>query len=242
MATVNQLSSQYHKVSHVIFDVDGLLLDTEHIYEKIIHDLLASYGIPYPWEVRMKILGTSEWRTCEIAVKELDVPITVNDFYKQYKQSCYENLGEAFLMKGAERIIKHFFNNNIPFCLATSSSEESVDVKTAKYQELFKLFHHRVCGSSDDDVEQGKPAPDIFFVACQSFPGNIEPKDCLVFEDAPNGVTAAKSAGMQVVMVPDSNVTEKQEANATMVIKDLLQFNPEHFGLPPFTDEIEEEV
>ena len=60
---------------------------------------------------------------------------------------------------------------------------------------------------------------------------------CLVFEDAPNGCRAAKSAGMQVVMVPDSHVTEEQKKDATVVYKTLLDFKPEDFGLPPFKDE-----
>ena len=214
--------------------------DTEHIYEKIIRDLAASYGKPYPWEVRMKILGTTERRTCEIAVAELGLPCTVDEFHKQFIQACLDNLGDAFLMRGAERIIRHFYDNNVPFCLATSSSKASVDVKTSKHPELFKLFHHKVCGSSDPDVKAGKPAPDIFLVASKRFPHNINPEDCLVFEDAPNGCRAARTAGMQCVMVPDSHVTEKQKEDATVVLQSLLQFNPEEFGLPPFTDINEE--
>ena len=61
---------------------------------------------------------------------------------------------------------------------------------------------------------------------------------CLVFEDAPNGVIAAKRAGMQVVMVPDERVTQKERESATLVLKTLLEFKPEEFGLPPFNDTI----
>lgn len=188
----------------------------------------------------MKILGTTERRTCEIAVKELNLPCTVDHFHQQFKQSCLDNLANVFLMKGAERLIRHLYDTNVPFCLATSSSKESVEVKTTNHQDLFKLFHHRVCGSSDPDVKEGKPAPDIFLVASKRFNDGVKPEDCLVFEDAPNGVRAARSAGMQVVMVPDSHVTEEQKQNATVVLKNLLHFNPEDFGLPPFVDINEE--
>lgn len=58
----------------------------------------------------------------------------------------------------------------------------------------------------------------------------------MVFEDAPNGVKAAVSAGMQVVMVPDSHVTDEQKQGATVVLKTLLDFKPEEFGLPPFEE------
>lgn len=206
----------------------------------------------------MKILGTTERRTCEIAVEELNLPCTVDDFYKKFKQSCLDNLGNANLFKGrrilkfqkliaylknysgAERIIRHLHDKEVPFCLATSSSKESVEVKTRNYPELFKLFHHKVCGSTDPDVKEGKPAPDIFLVACSRFPDDVKPAECLVFEDAPNGVRAARSAGMQVVMVPDSNATDEMKKNATLVLKSLMHFRPEEFGLPKFTDDREE--
>lgn len=78
---------------------------------------------------------------------------------------------------GAERLVRHLHNSNVPICLATSSSNESVEVKTTHHQELFKLFHHKVMGSSDKDVKEGKPAPDIFLVAASRFPGSPKPED-----------------------------------------------------------------
>ena len=160
-----------------------------------------------------------------------------------------------FFLSGAERLVRHLHENNVPICLATSSSKESVDVKTTHHKELFSLFHHKVMGSSDPDVKEGKPAPDIFLIAAKRFPDVPNPEDvnlsfqtvnkflafscpqCLVFEDAPNGCRAAKSAGMQVVMIPDSHVTDEQKKDATVVYKTLLDFKPEDFGLPPFKDE-----
>jgi pseudouridine 5'-phosphatase len=182
----------------------------------------------------MRILGTTERRTCEIAVEELNLPCTVDEFHEQYRQACLDGLRNVKLLKGAERLVRHLHNNNVPFCLATSSSKESVDVKVTNHPELFKLFLHKVCGSSDSEVKEGKPAPDIFLIAAKRFSDSPKPESCLVFEDAPNGCRAAKSAGMQVVMVPDSHCSEEQKKDATLVIKNLLQFRPEEFGLPAF--------
>jgi pseudouridine-5'-monophosphatase len=70
---------------------------------------------------------------------------------------------------GADRLICHLFKNNIPICIATSSSRESFMVKTLHHQELFKKFEHVVMGASDDEVKRGKPAPDIFEIAAGRF-------------------------------------------------------------------------
>lgn len=127
-------------------------------------------------------------------------------------------------------------------------------MKTSNHLAVFDLFHHKVMASTDPDVKQGKPAPDIFLVAASRFPDNPDPSQvsdltfyrlnlsyksngilqCLVFEDAPNGMIGARAAGMQVVLVPDPNVAESQRKGATLVLKSLNEVKLEDFGLPPF--------
>uniref|UniRef100_A0A6B2E5E5 Uncharacterized protein n=1 Tax=Phlebotomus kandelakii TaxID=1109342 RepID=A0A6B2E5E5_9DIPT len=221
------------KVTHVIFDMDGLLLDTEGIYEGIIGDIAKSFKKAYARETRLKVLGTTEQKTAEIVVNDLKLPCSVVEFRRIFTDMGNQRLGNAPLLRGAEKLVRHLHDNKIPIALATSSSSESVEVKTAKHQELFKLFHHKVMGSSDSEVKNGKPSPDIFLVAAKRFPDNPHPEDCLVFEDAPNGVKAAVSAGMQVVMVPDEHITEEQKQGATVVLKSLEDVKLEEFGLPP---------
>uniref|UniRef100_A0A1L8DCY2 Pseudouridine-5'-phosphatase n=1 Tax=Nyssomyia neivai TaxID=330878 RepID=A0A1L8DCY2_9DIPT len=221
------------KVTHVIFDMDGLLLDTEGIYEGIIGDITKSFNKVYARETRLKVLGTTEQRTAEIVVKDLKLPCTAVEFHRKFTDLGNQRLGNAPFLRGAEKLVRHLYDNKIPLALATSSSTESVEVKTAKHQELFALFHHKVMGSSDPDVKNGKPAPDIFLVAATRFPDNPSPENCLVFEDAPNGVKAAVAAGMQVVMVPDEHITDDQKQEATVVLKSLEDVKLEDFGLPP---------
>lgn len=228
------MASNFRKVTHCIFDMDGLLLDTEKIYERILGDVCKSYNSPYPWATRMRVLGTTEQRTVSIIVNDLKLSCTVDDFLKKFREKQLLELGGAPLLKGAERLVRHLHQHNIPIALATSSGADSVEVKIKNHQELFALFNHKVMGSSDAEVKEGKPAPDIFLVAAKRFPDSPKPDQCLVFEDAPNGVTAGVSAGMQVVMVPDPHISEEQRKHATVVLGSLEEFKPEQFGLPAF--------
>lgn len=233
-STATRMASNFRKVTHCIFDMDGLLLDTEKIYERILGDVCKSYNSPYPWATRMRVLGTTEQRTVSIIVNDLKLSCTVDDFLKKFREKQLLELGGAPLLKGAERLVRHLHQHNIPIALATSSGADSVEVKIKNHQELFALFNHKVMGSSDAEVKEGKPAPDIFLVAAKRFPDSPKPDQCLVFEDAPNGVTAGVSAGMQVVMVPDPHISEEQRKHATVVLDSLEEFKPELFGLPAF--------
>lgn len=253
-------SLEFAPVTHCIFDMDGLLLgryiesfifflhfplisqhpnldhtDTEHVYESTVRDILKMFGKPYPKETRMRILGTTEQMTAEIAINDMNLPITVAEFRKIFSHLLEDRLNDLSLLRGAERLLRHLHQNNIPIALATSSSKEMAELKMSNHAELFNLFHHRVYGSTDPDVITGKPAPDIFLVAAKRFPDQPTGKSCLVFEDAPNGVRAATLAGgMQTVMVPEKFVAEELRQEATIVLNSLEDFQPELFGLPPF--------
>lgn len=226
--------STLSKVSHVIFDMDGLLLDTEHIYESVVRDIVRSFGKEYPLEIRMKVMGTTEQMSGKIVVEQLQLPISIAEFLRMHEELCRQRFENLTLLNGAERLIKHLHEHDVPFCLATSSGQEMANIKMNSHPELFKLFNHKVMGSTDPEVRDGKPAPDIFLVAASRFPDQPHPKKCLVFEDAPNGVKAAISAGMQAVMVPDKIVIPEMRKQATVVLESLEEFQPETFGLPHF--------
>ncbi|KAJ9582545.1 hypothetical protein L9F63_003103, partial [Diploptera punctata] len=227
-------TNKFKKIDHVIFDLDGLLLGTEDIYVDIFSIICSKYGKKYTFEVREKVLGTIEKDTSAIIIRELNLPVTVEEFLDQLHTVQEELLPKTPLMPGAERLVRHLHEHGVPIAVATSSSKESIDLKLTNYQELFSLFLHIVSATSDPEVKRGKPNPDIFLVCASKFPNKPAPEKCLVFEDAPNGVKAAVAAGMQVVMVPDEHISEENKKQATMVLRSLEDFKPELFGLPPF--------
>ncbi|CAG9769325.1 unnamed protein product [Ceutorhynchus assimilis] len=224
----------FKQVTHVIFDMDGLIIDSEAAYHRILQSIAQQYGKDYSHELLLKILGTTEEDTARIFIKELNIPLTLEEFLKIFSKKTEEELQHPPLMPGAEKLIRHLANLNIPIAVATSSSEPSYLLKTKNHQNVFSLFSHVVCGSTDPEVINGKPAPDIFLVCASRFPDKPDPAKCLVLEDAPNGIRGALAAGMQGVLVPAKDVEEEQRSFATLVVDSLEEFQPELFGLPPF--------
>lgn len=83
-------------------------------------------------------------------------------------------------------------------------------------------------------MKNGKPHPEIFLASAAKFSPPPEPSSCLVFEDAPSGVQAARAAGMHVVMVPDARLDPALHDGASQVLSSLEEFDPTQWGLPPF--------
>ncbi|KAL7306398.1 hypothetical protein TKK_0001818 [Trichogramma kaykai] len=224
----------YKNVTHCIFDMDGLLIDTEQLYTTVFNRLLSPYGKEFTWAHKGQTMGFHTHQLIKFLIDTFELPMQPDELHKRLQDDYKEIFPTTKFLPGAEKLLRHLKKHNIPIALATSSSEESFNLKTKHLTEVFDLFHHKVLGGSDPDVKIGKPNPDIFLVAARRFPDCPDPSKCLVFEDAPNGVQAGVSAGMQTVMVPDPNLPKEFTQKATIVLNSLEDFKPEQFGLPKF--------
>ena len=122
---------------------------------------------------------------------------------------------------------------NISIAVASSSFKDDFNTKTKRHKDFVNQFNLVVLGD-DPDLKNGKPAPDHYLLTASRFVNRPEPKACLVFEDSPNGVLAAKAAGMGVVLVPDKRLEECFFNDPSQVLKSLADFVPEEWGLPPY--------
>ncbi|KAK9830894.1 hypothetical protein WJX81_002312 [Elliptochloris bilobata] len=217
----------------VIFDMDGLLLNTEVFYTIVQEQCLRRFGISFTFELKKKMMGKKALDAAKVLIEEtgLQSRLTPEEFLQEREAKLDLLFPTAELMPGAERLLWHLHTHSVPFALATSSHERHYAVKTQRHIELFSLFSHRVTG---DQVARGKPEPDIFLAAAAGFSPPVPADRCLVFEDAPTGVVAAKAAGMSVVMVPDPQLDAAEAAQADDVLGSLEDFQPERWGLPPF--------
>jgi HAD superfamily hydrolase (TIGR01509 family) len=216
-------------ITHAIFDVDGLLLDTEPFYTKAHQVVAARYGKIFDWTVKSKMIGLPAQSSAQVMINALQLPMTVTEYLEARRHLLEELFPQAEPMPGAVRLTRHFHRVGIPQALATSSDRRNFELKITHHREWFSIFQSFVMGD-DPEINKGKPEPDIFLVAAKRI--SAPPAQCLVFEDSPAGVEAARAAGMFVVAVPDPHMDDSAYPNAHQIIRDLNEFDFAYWGLP----------
>ena len=209
------------KISCLIYDMDGLLLDTEGIYTEVTQDIVGEFGKVFDWSIKKTIIGRPASQAAKIIVESLELPITPKEYLDSRKDVLIEKFKNTHPLPGAKEMTTHFFSHGIPQAIATSSSSPIYDAKYKKHKKWFSQFTQIVRGD-DPELKQGKPAPDIFLIAAKRL--GVEPAKCLVFEDAPSGTEAAIAAGMSVVVVPHSEMDFNHFKNASQIIPSLNDF------------------
>ena len=219
------------QIKAVIVDMDGLLLDTEGIYTEVTQAIAQKYGKTFDWSHKQHIIGRGARDLAHYVVEALELPISVDEFLEIRAPLMTARFPEALGMVGAEALVRHLKANGVPIAVGTSSSSKYFALKTQQHQDWFSLFD-TIVTADDPEVGAAKPAPDIFLVAARRL--GVAPADCLVFEDSPFGVTAAKAAGMFALAVPDSAMAPEKYTHADGRLGSLLEFTPAHWGLPAF--------
>jgi len=221
--------SIFKPVTQALFDMDGLLLDTESIYTEVTQSIVSRFGKTFDWSLKANMIGRSSKESSKYLVKALELPISGDEYLEERDSLLREKFPSAKALPGAEALIRHLHKNNIPIAVATSSTLDLFKLKIIAHEEWFNLFDE-VITSDHAEVTRAKPAPDIFLVAAKKLGGKAE--SSLVFEDAPAGLEAGVSAGMQVVAVPDTNMDVSRYSTAAQVLSSLTAFKPEVFDLP----------
>jgi pseudouridine-5'-monophosphatase len=216
-------------ITHIIYDNDGLLLDTEPFYTTAHEIMAARYGKVFDWTVKSKMIGLRAEDSAKVLIESLELPMSVPEYLQARKHILAELFPFAEPLPGAVRLTMHLHKAGTPQAVATSSDRYNFDLKIIRHQAWFQIFECIVTGD-DPEIKRGKPDPDIFLITAERL--KAPPSQCLVFEDSPAGIEAARAAGMYAVAVPDPHLEDKQFPNAHQIIRDLNNVDLERWGLP----------
>ena len=202
----------------VIFDLDGLLADTEIISLKVYQELLEDFGIPFTEETYSReYSGHREEENVQRFLDTYDLPWNFDQTLEKVYELEAQILDKGVnLKKGAKNLLAFLQREGIPIALATSSVESRARM-ILDSNGILSLFDHLVFAK---DVKRSKPYPDIFLKACSDL--NVLPESCLVLEDSEAGIEAASRAGISVICIPDLKIPAQSFLNKTeQVFQDL---------------------
>ena len=202
--------------------MDGVLLDTEKLYTRATQTVVARYGRTYDWSLKRDMMGRRAPEAAAILVERLALPISPDEYLRESWAILEELMPTAAAMPGARAATTVLGGAGLPQVVASSSPRHLFELKTTRHRAWFTEFATIVLGD-DPRVQRGKPAPDIFQVAAAAV--GALPAECLVIEDAPAGVAAARAAGMQVIAVPDPALDRAEFAAADLVLDSLTEFS-----------------
>lgn len=186
-------------IDAVVFDMDGVLLDTESVSKIAWKKVGAEYGFYDTEPVLKRITGGNIPNACRILREVLGDDFPAEEFRNRCSQEIQNYIQEhgLGLMPYAREILEYLKSRGYKICLASSTRKATVE-RQLKETGLIDFFITRTCG---DMVENSKPHPQIYQVACASV--GADPRKSIAVEDSPNGIRSAHAAGMMAVMVPD---------------------------------------
>lgn len=193
------------KMKTVIFDMDGVLFDTEKVYLDVWTRVCEKYGYKMTKEIYCKVIATGRENVKRVFKEEFGDNIPIEEMYKEKDYNLARELEKCIPVKdGAHELLTYLKHQKYRLALATSASKERMEnqLNQAGFRELFDEV---VCR---DEVKETKPNPEIFLKAANKL--GVDPKDCIVIEDSSAGVKAAYRGNMTPIHVVDLKVADEE--------------------------------
>lgn len=176
----------------VIFDMDGVIINSEPVYRDMNIEIFKHLGIEVEEKHQLEYIGVTKWKKWELLKERYQLPLSIEELIEVQRGFFSKAVWDykSLLFPQVITLLEKLKSKNIPMALASSSGRETVD-KVLKSCGLTEYLKKTVSG---DEVVNGKPDPEIFLKAAQKI--ELPPEQCIVIEDSYNGLVAAKKANM----------------------------------------------
>jgi len=209
-------------IQTVIFDMDGVIIDSEPVYFDIDKQMFEELNIAVSFEEHCSYVGTSSQNMWNAIITKHGIAEQPAELMRKEYSLYLEHLANAKDLQpidGVVELIHELYKNNFKLVLASSSQMASIDIVLNKFK-LDELFIAKVSGS---ELAHSKPHPEIFLRSARLI--KSDPSECIVIEDSKNGVTAAKAAGMKCIGFLNPNSGNQDLKNADLVIHSFGELN-----------------
>lgn len=217
-------------IEAVIFDMDGVLIDSEPLYHQAYNSFFKPFGVELDDETYSSFIGKADKSWLEKIIKEKKLPVTVDQVLagrrEEYKRLLGQNLSP---IDGVKDLIALFQGKGLKLGLATSSSGLTMEL-ILKGLGLEEAFRSKLNASL---VKRAKPDPELYLSSANNL--GVEPEKCLAIEDSQPGLASAKAAGMKCVVLLSRYSRNKDFSPADLVVESFAELTPEKLrglGLP----------
>lgn len=206
------------KIKGLIFDFDGLLVNTSELITIAYERLMKKRGLKFDVKKRSDMMGRPGIVNMEFLKHEYNLPESAEELLNERRVLQKELMDDRMaLMEGATELLERTANWPVKCAIASGGNKEHVE-SGLKKMDIARYFDAVL--TADDLVEsEGKPDPEIFLLAAKAL--GVEPQFCVVFEDASNGIVAAKAAGMKSIFVPDARYSDTFHKDADAILDTL---------------------
>ena len=210
-------------IEAVVFDLDGLLLDTEQVWDEVREALTRERGGRWSDRAQADMMGMSSPEWSRYMHEELGLDESPEELNRLVVERMEDRYREQLpLVDGAVEAVERLADR-WPLGLASSSNRELIDLAL----ELMGIAERFKATVSSEEVARGKPAPDVYLEAARRL--GVDPERAAAIEDSENGILAAKAAGMRAIAIPNRHFPpgEAALARADVVLHSLADLTPE---------------
>lgn len=203
----------------VIFDMDGVIINSEPLHHKVEREIVEELGGKLSDEEVASFVGTTDYNMWSKIKKKFNFKLSVEELIEMKKERFMKEIDEIQLVPNFIDFMLSLYKKGYLMAIASSNNRKIVDTIVNKFQ-LYKYMKFIISG---EEVKRSKPDPEIFLTAAKKM--NVTPSDCIVIEDATNGVKAAKAAGMKCIGLKNTDTGKQDLSEADLIIENFNELS-----------------